>query len=220
MLHTMEVLAGRDVELAKAVAASAWVADDITEVEQRALSGLTNVPAATAARMLEMIRPPEELVDDPGQWAVRLLAALVRMGQAMFEELADEPWVTDGVDDKDEALLVSAAGHTPCLAGIVRGHRLEPPHPVGDGLTAPGRRSRRLGIPAHGLRRRRTPAGNGGGRCARHRTICRRAVSHGSGHHAGPDSGPRHGSRPLRGVVLGPFHHSNEIRAVACQQTT
>ena len=29
------------------------------------------------------------------------------MGQAMFEELADEPWITDGVDDKDEALLVA-----------------------------------------------------------------------------------------------------------------
>ena len=101
----MKFIAERDLELAKVVAAYPWVVDDITEVEQRALSDLNGVPAETAARMLEMIRPPEGLVDDPDQWNVRSLVVLARLGPDMFEELADEPWFADGLDDKDEALL-------------------------------------------------------------------------------------------------------------------
>ena len=104
-LHNLGRIATKDLELAEIVAAYPWVADDITETERWALHGLHAVTPDTARQLLEMAQPAEGIGDDSGQWDVRLIAAVGGLGQKLFEELADEPWFADGIDDEEKALL-------------------------------------------------------------------------------------------------------------------
>ena len=104
-LSHLSIIAAKDLALAEIVAAYPWVADDITETERRALYGLRAVTPDTARQLLEMAQPAGGLLDDPGQWDIRLIATLGSLGQKLFEELADEPWFADGIEDEEKALL-------------------------------------------------------------------------------------------------------------------
>ena len=104
-IDTLHGVASKDHAFAQTVISLPWVIDDITEVEYRALHGLNANTPDTARQFLEMASPPEALADDPSQWDIELLAALVRLDQETFDDLADVPWFNDGLNGEERALL-------------------------------------------------------------------------------------------------------------------
>ena len=97
--------AASDRAYAQTIIGLAWMVDDITEAEIRALDSLNAATPETARQLLEMASPPEELADDPSQWDIELLAALARLDQETFADLADVPWFNDGLNGEERALL-------------------------------------------------------------------------------------------------------------------
>ena len=104
-VDTLRGFARRDHAFAQTIISLPWVIDDITEVDQEALLGLNANTPETARQLLEMVRPPEELADDPSQWDIQTLAALARLDQETLGDLANVAWFTDGLNDEERALL-------------------------------------------------------------------------------------------------------------------
>ena len=104
-VDTLQGFASKDDALAQTVISLPWVIDDITELEHEALRGLVTAAPGTGRRFLEMVRPPEELADDPDQWDMEMLVAIARLDQETFEDLADVPWFNDGLNGEERALL-------------------------------------------------------------------------------------------------------------------
>ena len=108
--RTIEILADVDEthpEAARLLIGLPWVADDITEIEYQALDVLSASTPEKARRLLEMTRPAKGLTGDPSHWNTPLLVALGRLDQNTFEALTDVSWLTDGVDEEEEASLVA-----------------------------------------------------------------------------------------------------------------
>ena len=120
-------LAANDLTLANTIAGYSWVADDMSWTEQRALEQLKFVAndLDRASLVLKTARPV-----DSAEWDAQLLFDLARgalRNPTSFDELARYPWVADGLDEEEAALVavlfdVHRSGHQRLYDDLVQSH--------------------------------------------------------------------------------------------------
>ncbi len=99
-------------ELARLVAGLTWVANDMNFEKQDILALLDIHDPDKVRYMLGMARQPEESMDGPERWNLKLLHSLLRLLSLppdTFEKLIVQPWFADGLDE-EEAAFVTVLG--------------------------------------------------------------------------------------------------------------
>ena len=129
-LQSLQSIVGADAALATKVVGFPRFTDDITVREKRALSALSSIASSDAALATTVATPMNNRTRDIDLSAILYLRDIQSLDADAFDRLTSQPWVTDGLNDEERALVIAlgaavAQGNKMLYDNLLRSHFIQ-----------------------------------------------------------------------------------------------